>query len=97
MTDLLKHMLATYALWFAFAQGKIPIWGDLRDKMMLKWPIFGTFALCAMCSGFWCSLAIAALDVPSDIKSLVYMLTKGLAGAAACYIIEAHVTKLEGR
>ncbi len=93
MTDLIRHILASYALWFALSQGNVPGLRQIREAAVGRWPGLLEFLMCPMCLGFWCSLAIV-LAVPGPIPE---MLIKALAGAAGVFALEALVSRLEAR
>jgi len=103
MEALFLHLLASYGLWFVVTQSHLPVWHGIRDALALKYSTFGRWLLCAVCSGFWCSLAVAsALAAPELMGGVTVTLVgrlfvQALAGAATCYLVEAHVTRLEAR
>jgi len=95
--EIIKHVLATYALWFIVAESKLPLWGDLRDSLMSKSETFARLMLCPICSGFWASLALVILTLvlpsswgcPQPVDAIV----KVLYGTAGVYLIETLVTR----
>jgi hypothetical protein len=100
MDKLLYFVLASYAAWFVFSQSELPVWSNARDWLCLKSPTFSKLVHCPMCSGFWCSLAVAAASrwpFPATILDAAHITLQGLAGAAAVFLIETHVTRLERR
>lgn len=102
MADLVMHVLATYALWFVVTQSDLPLWGSLRSRWQLRSTTFSHFTGCAVCSGFWCSLALVLLrlvvvSVPLLRPTLGYGVVLCLGGAAGCYLIETSVRRLEAR
>lgn len=105
MTKLILFVLASYAAWYVFTTAELPLWGKLRAAVANRSATVAEFLLCPICSGFWCSaavsLALPLFDVPSWMGEVgtwgVAPFVQGLAGAAAVYLIETHVTRLEER
>lgn len=107
MADLILFVLAAYAGWYVFSTAELPIWAPLRDIMMQKSSTFARFAYCPICSGFWVSLCLAfvfpltadSVRWPDSQFALwvVGPFVQGLGGAAAIYLIETHVGRLEER
>lgn len=98
MATLLTFVLASYGLWFVVTQSELPLWHKLRDRLSLRSGTFAKLMLCPVCSGFWCSLAVAVTIEPTScLTDVMARLVQALAGAAAVFLIEAHVTKLEER
>lgn len=100
MDKLLCFVLASYGAWFVFSQSDLPLWGRMRDWLCMKSPTFSKLVQCPVCSGFWCSLAVAfgfRWPVSPTIVDTIQVFLHGLAGAAAVFLIETHVTRLERR
>ena len=106
MPDLILFVLACYAAWFVFTTAELPLWDPVRTKIAERSSTFTKFILCPICSGFWCSVAVALalplFEAPAwmgnDIGHwIVVPGTQGLAGATAIYLIELHVGRLESR
>jgi hypothetical protein len=100
MPELLLLLLASYGLWFAIARSDLPVIGRLRDILCERSTLAAKFFMCAACSGFWASLAVAALmSIGKDfgVREAVWVLLSGFAGSASTYLIETHVTKMEER
>jgi hypothetical protein len=102
MTDLIKHILATYTLWFVVTQSPvIPGWTQFRDAMTRKSEGFARFMLCPMCSGFWCSAIIGVLpyipQAPAGVAAFLSCAVTVLAGATGVFLIETLVSRLQAR
>jgi hypothetical protein len=100
MSLLVLQVLASYALWLVISQSSLPVWSRLRDKLVERWSVVGTFLLCPLCSGFWCSLAVAPFSTRLSSPSVAdfgHLLVMALAGAAGIYLIETYVSRLEAR
>ncbi len=98
MDKLLLFVLACYAAWFVFAQSELPLWSNARDWLCVKSPTFSKLVHCPMCSGFWCSLAVTigfSWPVQPTIAGITQVFLNGLAGAAAVFLIETLVVRLE--
>lgn len=101
MVRLIQFVLASYALWFVFAQSDLPGWWKLRDELMGRFTGFVAFFFCPICSGFWCSLVMSFLlpfeETTSFLAGAAVCLTQGLAGAAAIFLIDLYVVRMERR
>ena len=91
MTLFLIHALATYVLWSGVFQSSLPLLSGLRDKLASKNETFYRFVSCPLCSGFWCSLAVALVRVP--LVPVGELMAVALAGAATTFIIESVLTR----
>jgi len=100
MDKLLWFVLASYGAWFVFSQSDLPLWGGMRDWLCLKSVTFSKLVHCPVCSGFWCSLALAIVfrwPISTTVVDAAQTFAQALAGAAAVFLIETHVTRLESR
>jgi hypothetical protein len=100
MMSLVIQVLATYALWYGLTQSNLPLWGSIRDWLTTRYEGWSRFFNCALCSGFWCSLAVALIRSEVDLYAwepwrVIFPLA--LAGAGGCFLIETLVTRLETR
>lgn len=101
MSDLVVHILASYAVWFAVTQSELPWWGEYRDRLRVRYTSFSTWAGCPMCSGFWCSLLVVLLRLapsfPLAPLSIGYAAALSLAGASGVFLLETLVRRFEAR
>lgn len=96
MADLVLFILAAYGAWFVVTQSDLPIWSGLRQKTADKSPLFMKLMSCPVCSGFWVSMLVKlCLSLPKEAAEFLRIPVWGLAGAAAVYLVELHVSKLE--
>jgi len=105
MAKLILFVLSSYAAWFVFTTSDLPVWHKIRAWLAGKSSTFTTFILCPICSGFWVSAVLSYAFPIADFRwpevwfasLFVGPIVQGLAGAAAIYLIETHVTRLEER
>lgn len=97
MSELVLFVLSSYGLWYVFSTADLPVWGYVRDDWLCRVVQIAKFFHCPICSGFWISWGVALLFPLGPNDGPLGSLVQAFAGAAAIYLIETHVRRLEER